>query len=105
MKKFLKFIGVALLAFICIGLIAAACTDTEATDTSALTEPTTATTKTETVAEETAPDISISQRNAVRSAEAYLDFMAFSRDGLIEQLEFDGFTAEQAAHAADALGY
>ncbi len=31
--------------------------------------------------------------------------MAFSRDGLIEQLEYEGFTAEQAAYGAQANGY
>ena len=28
----------------------------------------------------------------VKAAESYLSFSSFSRDGLIEQLEYDGFT-------------
>ena len=41
---------------------------------------------------------------AVGSAEAYLDFSAFSCGGLIDQLEFEGFTPEQAQFGAAAAG-
>ncbi|NYF98043.1 Ltp family lipoprotein [Janibacter cremeus] len=44
---------------------------------------------------------------AVKAAESYLDLMAFSRSGLIEQLTSDagdGYTKEQAEHAADQVG-
>lgn len=30
--------------------------------------------------------------------------MSFSRDGLIKQLEYEGFTAEQAAYGTSAVG-
>jgi len=33
----------------------------------------------------------------------YLEFSAFSRSGLIEQLEFGGFTTTQAEYGVDAL--
>jgi hypothetical protein len=33
----------------------------------------------------------------------YLDVSAFSRDGLIEQLTFEGYTPEQAAHYLASL--
>jgi hypothetical protein len=42
---------------------------------------------------------------AVKAAESYLSFSSFSRDGLIEQLEYDGFTHEQAVHGAEENGY
>jgi hypothetical protein len=45
-----------------------------------------------------------SEENAIRSAEEYLDFLAFSRSGLIEQLEFEGFTTEQATYGVDKTG-
>lgn len=45
----------------------------------------------------------VSQRNARRKAADYLDFTSFSRQGLIEQLEFEGFTPEDATYGADAL--
>jgi hypothetical protein len=34
-------------------------------------------------------------------AKSYLSFMSFSRDGLIDQLEFEGFTHSQAVYGAD----
>lgn len=45
-----------------------------------------------------------SQRNAVRTAKNYLYLMGFSRDGLIKQLEFEGYSKEDAAYAADQSG-
>lgn len=42
---------------------------------------------------------------AVKKAKQYLETTAFSRDGLIEQLEFEGYTAEQAAYGAEQNGY
>jgi hypothetical protein len=41
---------------------------------------------------------------AVKKAKSYLDMMAFSRSGLIEQLEYEGFTTEQAVHGVEANG-
>ena len=45
-----------------------------------------------------------SQKNAVKKAEQYLQVSAFSRDGLIEQLEFDKFTTEQATYGVEQNG-
>ncbi len=33
-----------------------------------------------------------------RSARSYLDYQSFSRQGLIQQLEFEGFTHSQASY-------
>ncbi|GAT00348.1 Ltp family lipoprotein [Mycolicibacterium fortuitum] len=44
-----------------------------------------------------------SQRNAVRSAKGYLDYSAFSRQGLIEQLEYEGFSTADATLAVDSI--
>lgn len=41
------------------------------------------------------------QRNAVRSAQSYLDFSSFSRQGLIDQLEYEGYSTEDATFAVD----
>ena len=41
---------------------------------------------------------------AAKSAESYLDNMSFSRSGLIEQLEFEGYTTEQATYGVDQTG-
>ena len=51
----------------------------------------------------TAPRFTRSEENAIRSARSYLDFMAFSRSGLIEQLEYEGFTNAEATLAVDYL--
>jgi hypothetical protein len=45
----------------------------------------------------------VSQQNAVRAAEDYLDYSAFSRKGLIEQLEFGDFSTEDATYAVDHI--
>lgn len=43
----------------------------------------------------------VSQQNAVKKAKSYLNFSAFSRKGLIEQLEFEGFSTEDATYGVD----
>jgi len=40
---------------------------------------------------------------AWKKAEQYLDFMAFSRKGLIDQLEFEGFTAAESEFGVGQL--
>ncbi|MGU9538978.1 Ltp family lipoprotein [Clostridium tepidum] len=45
------------------------------------------------------------QKNALKAAESYLGFMAFSYQSLVEQLEFDGYTHEEAVYGAEANGY
>lgn len=42
--------------------------------------------------------------NAVNEAKAYLDFKAFSYKGLIEQLEFEGYSHSEAVFGADHCG-
>ena len=42
-------------------------------------------------------------QQTVFSAEAYLDFAAFFESGLIDQLEFEGFTTEQATSGVRSL--
>lgn len=46
----------------------------------------------------------VSQKNAIRSAKTYLDYSAFSRDGLVEQLEYEQFSHADAAYGADNSG-
>ena len=49
--------------------------------------------------------IRLGEENALESALSYLDFTFFSYDGLIEQLESDGYTHEQAVYGAEENGY
>lgn len=46
----------------------------------------------------------ISQKNAVRKAKSYLNYTAFSYDGLIKQLEFEKFSNDDAVYGADHSG-
>jgi len=67
---------------------------TAATETPAAPEATEAPPSTETV----------SQENARRSAEQYLSNLAFSRQGLIDQLLYEGFDEADATYGTDAVG-
>lgn len=46
----------------------------------------------------------LGEKNALKSALNYLSFMSFSYSGLISQLEFEGYTNEEAEYAADNCG-
>jgi len=71
-------------------------TETEVeTETEAETEATTEA--------ETAPQLSMEQRNAISKAQNYLKLTAFSRSGLIKQLEFEGFSNESSTFAVDNI--
>jgi hypothetical protein len=49
------------------------------------------------------PSLTPSQENAIRSAQQYLDLTAFSRLGLIAQLEYEQFPTADATFAVDNL--
>lgn len=49
------------------------------------------------------PDTNSGQDNALSSAESYLNFSGFSRSGLITQLEFEGYSSEDAEYAVDNI--
>ena len=53
---------------------------------------------------EMAPDMTLGEKNALAKANDYLSIMAFSHNGLIEQLEYEGYTTEEATFAADNCG-
>ena len=44
------------------------------------------------------------QKNALSTALQYLSVLSFSRSGLIDQLEYEGFTNEEAVYAVDNCG-
>lgn len=50
------------------------------------------------------PEATMGEKNALRKAKKYLDYTAFSYNGLIEQLEYDGFTHKEAVYGADNSG-
>ena len=47
--------------------------------------------------------ISIGKQNAVKQAQSYLSHSAFSKKGLREQLEFEGYTKEEADYAIEVV--
>lgn len=50
-----------------------------------------------------APEETVSQENARESAENYLQFTAFSKTGLVDQLEFEGFSSADAEYAVEHI--
>lgn len=49
------------------------------------------------------PVLTIGQQNAVNEGESYLSFSAFSRSGLIDQLEYEGYSTADATFAVDFI--
>lgn len=49
-------------------------------------------------------NVTIGQQNALSSAKRYLSIMPFSYEGLIDQLQFEGYTLNEATYAADNCG-
>lgn len=56
------------------------------------------------VEQEVLPSVSVEQQNALNKAKKYLKVTAFSHSGLVEQLEFEGYSNESAVFAADNCG-
>jgi hypothetical protein len=56
-----------------------------------------------TKSEKPEPQFTAGQENAIAKAEMYLDTQAFSRTGLIGQLEFEGFSTKDATFGVDQL--
>lgn len=56
------------------------------------------------IAEAPKPVYTLAQENAIAKAQSYLDFAGFSRTGLIDQLEYEGFSTEDATFGADNAG-
>lgn len=58
----------------------------------------------EPIVEETSDDPTLGEKNALNTALNYLNYTAFSYQGLIDQLKFEGFTEEEAVYGADHCG-
>jgi hypothetical protein len=55
-------------------------------------------------AEAPKPVYTLAQQNAIGKAQSYLDYSGFSRAGLIDQLEYEGYSTEDATFGADNAG-
>lgn len=70
--------------------------DTETTESvEAETEPTSS---------DSSASVSSGESNALKSAKNYLSVTAFSYSGLVEQLEYEGYSNSEATYAADNCG-
>ena len=49
-------------------------------------------------------ETTMGMKNALASAKSYLNYTAFSRSGLIDQLEYEGYTIIEATYAVDNCG-
>lgn len=102
-KRFI--IPLALVALMVIaGVASGGGTSTAPPDNSAAQEGSSGSMGEEAPAEESGPEMTPGQKNALRAAENYLSFTPFSRDGLIQQLSSDagdGYSVEDATFAAD----
>lgn len=49
-------------------------------------------------------EMTLEEKNALAAAKSYLDFTAFSKDGLINQLEYEGYSAEACEFAVNNCG-
>jgi hypothetical protein len=106
----------AVLALFVIGVIASAAdggasedspvaanTPTGSASAKSSPAPTDTSSPTPTEPTKTEPVESVSQANARQSAEGYLDYSAFSREGLIKQLKFEGYSLKDATYGADSV--
>jgi hypothetical protein len=50
------------------------------------------------------PVYTLAQQNAISKAQSYLDFSGFSRAGLIDQLEYEGYSVDDSTFGADNAG-
>ncbi len=84
------------------------CGETEGSPIEAAVDPTSSTPNTpeatEAPTESEGESLTTGQKNALREAKNYLDYSAFSHDGLIGQLEYEGYTTDEATYAADNCG-
>lgn len=53
---------------------------------------------------EAADDVPMEYDNALRSAQSYLEYTSFSYSGLIDQLEYEGYSSEACTYAVDNCG-
>lgn len=60
--------------------------------------------QTESESEGEAPTATIGELNALEKALSYLNYTSFSRSGLIDQLEYEGFSTEEATYGVDNCG-
>gem|GEM_PF-6828120 len=102
MKRLVVFFITGLLLIAVIGITG--CTSNPKTPTAPVSTLTTPVSTPAPIAGEKPDKITLGENNAARKALDYLRVMPFSRDGLIKQLEYEGFTHQQAVYGVDQSG-
>ncbi len=75
--------------------------DEEQSNTNSTTSSSSSTTTPSTNSNASTPSPTTGEKNALRTAREYLSISAFSYSGLIHQLEYEGYSTEEATYAAD----
>lgn len=73
----------------------------EQSNTNSTTSSSSSTTTPSTSSNVSTPSPTTGEKNALRTAREYLNISAFSYSGLIHQLEYEGYSTEEATYAAD----
>ena len=80
---------------------------TDGNESPTVSEPTTPTEPTQpeptTAPEIIEPEFTVGQENAISTAKSYLGYTAFSKSGLIDQLEFEKYSAADARFAVNHI--
>ncbi len=98
MKRFITIVIATILALSLVGCGGTTVTPQQSTSTEATVAPQT------TGTEDGSADLTMGQKNALLKAESYLSMTAFSYDGLVKQLEFEGYSHDEAVYGADNCG-
>jgi len=101
MRKLLALTLVGVLGFVACDTSTGESDEETTTTTESDPRPERPTTTTTVATDTTVEDAAVT--NARRTAESYLEYTAFSRSGLIKQLEFEGYTTAAATVAVDSL--
>ena len=96
-----KFALFTILAFVTLGIIGGLTGDRSSSSSRSSTTANRSTTTSTTTPTD---NRTMGQRNASDSADNYLDYSAFSRQGLIDQLEYEGYSRADAVYAVDNCG-
>ncbi len=107
-KMILAIIGYGLIALIIISALLPDDSPSSTLSTPAPTNTVSTVTPTRTVSTP-APTLkqdttTMGEKNAAKKALSYLRYSSFSRDGLIKQLEYEGFTHQEAVYGVDQSG-
>ena len=106
-KKRKTWLWIVIGLVVLFGLIGACNGNTNETEGSVEPEPVETAAAKETATPEPTeqlPDMTTGEKNALKSAKSYLAYSAFSYNGLIEQLEYEKYSHEEAVFASDNCG-